>query len=193
MLSDRFASRRAAAAPAPAHTCTGCSASAGPNWTTCASDPAGDEIAKPGFTRLNFSVLLSDEKVDFILDSVARLQRTPPPIQNATTATDRALSSSRAPPDGRSRSAKTLRPEETLCRGQMSPQRACCTAQRQAECSCLICNAKPCVTGGRFSAHRRSRCNSIAIAIGCGTGTSRLSQVCRQCVRHVRCVAAPAR
>ena len=34
---------------------------------------AGDEIAKPGFTRLNFSVLLSDEKVDFILDSVARL------------------------------------------------------------------------------------------------------------------------
>ena len=34
---------------------------------------AGDEIAKPGFTRLNLSVLLSDEKVDFILDSVARL------------------------------------------------------------------------------------------------------------------------
>jgi selenocysteine lyase/cysteine desulfurase len=34
---------------------------------------AGDEIAKPGFTRLNFSVLLSEEKVAFILDSVARL------------------------------------------------------------------------------------------------------------------------
>lgn len=34
---------------------------------------AGDEIAKPGFTRLNFSVLLSDEKVAFILDSVAGL------------------------------------------------------------------------------------------------------------------------
>ena len=33
----------------------------------------GDEIEKPGFTRLNLSVLLSDEKVDFILDSVARL------------------------------------------------------------------------------------------------------------------------
>lgn len=34
---------------------------------------AGDEILKPGFTRLNFSVLLSDEKADFIIDSVARL------------------------------------------------------------------------------------------------------------------------
>jgi selenocysteine lyase/cysteine desulfurase len=33
----------------------------------------GDEIRKPGFTRLNFSVLLSDEKVKFILDSVAQL------------------------------------------------------------------------------------------------------------------------
>ncbi len=34
---------------------------------------AGDEMQKPGFTRLNFSVLLSDEKVDFIIGSVARL------------------------------------------------------------------------------------------------------------------------
>ncbi|OQM74624.1 aminotransferase class V-fold PLP-dependent enzyme [Manganibacter manganicus] len=34
---------------------------------------AGNEIAKPGFARLNFSVLLSDEKVAFILDSVTRL------------------------------------------------------------------------------------------------------------------------
>jgi selenocysteine lyase/cysteine desulfurase len=34
---------------------------------------AGDEIKKPGFTRLNFSVLLSDEKVKFILASVAQL------------------------------------------------------------------------------------------------------------------------
>lgn len=34
---------------------------------------AGDEVLKPGFTRLNFSVLLPDEKVDFILDSVVRL------------------------------------------------------------------------------------------------------------------------
>lgn len=39
---------------------------------------AGDEIAKPGFTRLNFSVLLPDEKVDFILDSVARLAAEAP-------------------------------------------------------------------------------------------------------------------
>ena len=34
---------------------------------------SGDEIAKPGFTRLNFSVLLSDEKVQFILDAVAQI------------------------------------------------------------------------------------------------------------------------
>jgi selenocysteine lyase/cysteine desulfurase len=33
----------------------------------------GDEIRKPGFTRLNFSVLLSDDKVDFIIMSVAQL------------------------------------------------------------------------------------------------------------------------
>lgn len=33
----------------------------------------GDEIRKPGFTRLNFSVLLSDDKVQYILDSVAQL------------------------------------------------------------------------------------------------------------------------
>jgi selenocysteine lyase/cysteine desulfurase len=34
---------------------------------------AGDEIAKPGFTRLNFSVLLPDDKVEIILESVVRL------------------------------------------------------------------------------------------------------------------------
>lgn len=33
----------------------------------------GDEIRKPGFIRLNLSVLLSDEKVQFILDSVAQI------------------------------------------------------------------------------------------------------------------------
>lgn len=40
----------------------------------------GDEIAKPGFTRLNFSVLLADEKVAFILDSVARLAEDAPAL-----------------------------------------------------------------------------------------------------------------
>jgi selenocysteine lyase/cysteine desulfurase len=35
----------------------------------------GREIEKPGFTRLNLSVLLSDEKLAFILDSVAELAR----------------------------------------------------------------------------------------------------------------------
>ncbi len=37
---------------------------------------AGREIRKPGFTRLNFSVLLPDEKVEFILNSVVELART---------------------------------------------------------------------------------------------------------------------
>jgi selenocysteine lyase/cysteine desulfurase len=36
---------------------------------------AGEEMKKPGFTRLNFSVLLPDDKVKFILDSVAELAR----------------------------------------------------------------------------------------------------------------------
>ncbi|WP_376776096.1 aminotransferase class V-fold PLP-dependent enzyme [Rhizobium populisoli] len=39
---------------------------------------AGEEIKKPGFTRLNFSVLLSDEKVDFIIKSVAQLAADAP-------------------------------------------------------------------------------------------------------------------
>nr|WP_223217112.1 aminotransferase class V-fold PLP-dependent enzyme [Rhizobium cauense] len=34
---------------------------------------SGDELKKPGFVRLNFSVLLPDEKVQFILDSVATI------------------------------------------------------------------------------------------------------------------------
>lgn len=38
----------------------------------------GNEIEKPGFTRLNLSVLTSDEKVSFILDSVAQLARDAP-------------------------------------------------------------------------------------------------------------------
>jgi selenocysteine lyase/cysteine desulfurase len=42
---------------------------------------AGDEIKKPGFTRLNFSVLLSDEKVKFILDSVAKLAADAPAFE----------------------------------------------------------------------------------------------------------------
>ncbi len=43
----------------------------------------GDEIRKPGFTRLNLSVLLDDDKVDFILKSVAQL------ASDATGFTDR--------------------------------------------------------------------------------------------------------
>jgi len=36
---------------------------------------AGEEIAKPGFVRLNFSVLLPDDKVDYIVNSVLELAR----------------------------------------------------------------------------------------------------------------------
>ncbi|MEQ1934500.1 MAG: aminotransferase class V-fold PLP-dependent enzyme [Fimbriimonadaceae bacterium] len=36
---------------------------------------SGNELRKPGFTRLNFSVLLSEDKVDYIIDSVAQLSR----------------------------------------------------------------------------------------------------------------------
>ncbi|MFW8696197.1 aminotransferase, partial [Mesorhizobium japonicum] len=34
---------------------------------------SGDEMKKPGFTRLNFSVLLPDEKVQFMIDAVAQI------------------------------------------------------------------------------------------------------------------------
>lgn len=39
---------------------------------------AGNEMAKPGFVRLNLSVLLPDTTVDFILESVAELSRIAP-------------------------------------------------------------------------------------------------------------------
>ncbi|GBR53496.1 NifS-like protein [Neokomagataea thailandica NBRC 106555] len=38
---------------------------------------SGEEIEKPGWVRLNFSVLMSDEKVDFILKSVSDLALNP--------------------------------------------------------------------------------------------------------------------
>ncbi|MFN3527402.1 MAG: aminotransferase class V-fold PLP-dependent enzyme, partial [Paracoccus sp. (in: a-proteobacteria)] len=36
---------------------------------------AGDEMAKPGWVRLNLSAFLTDEKADFILNAVATLAR----------------------------------------------------------------------------------------------------------------------
>lgn len=44
--------------------------------TMRASILAGDEIAKPGFVRLNFSYLADDADVDYIIQSVAELART---------------------------------------------------------------------------------------------------------------------
>lgn len=43
---------------------------------------AGEEILKPGFTRLNLSVLLPDDKVRFILDSVSELAVEAPAFEN---------------------------------------------------------------------------------------------------------------
>src|SRR5690606_19984457 len=39
---------------------------------------AGDEMAKPGFTRLNFSVLLDDAKVDYIIEAVKQVAADAP-------------------------------------------------------------------------------------------------------------------
>ncbi|WP_210336048.1 aminotransferase class V-fold PLP-dependent enzyme [Ensifer sp. ENS09] len=42
---------------------------------------AGEEIEKPGFTRLNFSVLLSEDKVKYILDCVMQLAADAPSFE----------------------------------------------------------------------------------------------------------------
>ncbi|MEK1868645.1 MAG: aminotransferase class V-fold PLP-dependent enzyme [Ensifer adhaerens] len=42
---------------------------------------AGEEIEKPGFTRLNFSVLLSEDKVKYILDCVTQLAADAPSFE----------------------------------------------------------------------------------------------------------------
>lgn len=74
MLSDRFGiqARGGCACAGPyVHRLLGIDAAESERMR--AAILSGDEIAKPGFTRLNFSVLLPDDKVAFILDSVARL------------------------------------------------------------------------------------------------------------------------
>lgn len=44
---------------------------------------AGDEMAKPGWVRLNFSVLMEDAKADRIIAAVDELARMPHPMQDA--------------------------------------------------------------------------------------------------------------
>jgi len=46
---------------------------------------AGDEMAKPGFTRLNLSVLMSADKVEYILDSVCALAARAPELMHHYT------------------------------------------------------------------------------------------------------------
>ncbi|MCZ0964109.1 aminotransferase, partial [Paracoccus sp. EF6] len=41
---------------------------------------AGKELEKPGFVRLNLSPLMSDRKVQVVLDSVSELSRTAPEL-----------------------------------------------------------------------------------------------------------------
>jgi selenocysteine lyase/cysteine desulfurase len=58
----------------------------------------GREIEKPGFTRLNLSVLLSEEKIAFILESVVQLARDAMSYQgHYTFDPSRAIFSPRAP------------------------------------------------------------------------------------------------
>lgn len=57
----------------------------------------GREINKPGFIRLNFSVLLPEDKVQFILDSVLELAADADRfVENYEVDTSRAIFSPRA-------------------------------------------------------------------------------------------------
>ncbi|MCA0276685.1 MAG: aminotransferase class V-fold PLP-dependent enzyme [Proteobacteria bacterium] len=74
MLSDRFGiqARGGCACAGPyVHRLLGIDA--GESEAMRAAIKAGEEMKKPGFIRLNFSVLLCEEKIAFILDSVAQL------------------------------------------------------------------------------------------------------------------------
>lgn len=74
MLSDRFGiqARGGCACAGPyVHRLLGIGAEESEQMR--AAIKAGEEMKKPGFIRLNFSVLLPEEKVNFILDSVARI------------------------------------------------------------------------------------------------------------------------
>lgn len=74
MLSDRYGiqARGGCACAGPyVHDLLGIDPAA--SNTLRAAILAGQEVAKPGFTRLNLSVLMTDAKVDFILHSVAAL------------------------------------------------------------------------------------------------------------------------
>ncbi len=46
---------------------------------------SGEELKKPGWTRLNFSVLMTEEKMDKIVGAVDELARTPYPLANNYT------------------------------------------------------------------------------------------------------------
>lgn len=47
---------------------------------------SGDEMVKPGWVRLNFSVLLDDAKADLIIRAVDELARNPHPMADAYAA-----------------------------------------------------------------------------------------------------------
>jgi selenocysteine lyase/cysteine desulfurase len=74
MLSDRFGIQaRGGCACAGPYVMRLLSISDAQSETILQSIAEGDEMSKPGFTRLNFSVLLDYKKVDYILDSVVQL------------------------------------------------------------------------------------------------------------------------
>lgn len=79
MLSDRFGiqARGGCACAGPyVHRLLGIDAEE--SEAMRAAIKAGEEMKKPGFVRLNFSVLLSAEKIAYILDSVAQLASDAP-------------------------------------------------------------------------------------------------------------------
>ena len=58
---------------------------------------SGDELAKPGFVRLNLSALMTDRKVDYILESLCKLAETAPVLaQDYDCDPGRAIFTARA-------------------------------------------------------------------------------------------------
>lgn len=79
MLSDRFGIQaRGGCACAGPYVHRLLSIDADQSSYLRASILEGKEMLKPGFTRVNFSVLLTDEKVQYILESIAMLASDAP-------------------------------------------------------------------------------------------------------------------
>ncbi|RWR05410.1 aminotransferase class V-fold PLP-dependent enzyme [Sinirhodobacter populi] len=86
MLSDRYGiqARGGCACAGPfVHRLLGIDAAQSARLRTAIF--GGNEIVKPGFVRLNLSALMTDEKADFILDSVLELAQDAPALASGYT------------------------------------------------------------------------------------------------------------